>query len=116
VTQVPPIPPAPTSRWTGVGEALKRMALGAVAAAVALGLLGAAIGWASSRVTIATGIAATYYVVGSILFLLGMFPTGGFSMIRGTMSRRRPTGSRQEPVFLLGIVLIVLGIIVDLLF
>jgi hypothetical protein len=45
-----------------------------------------------------------------------MFPTGGYSMIRGTITRRRPMGSRQEPIFLLGIVLIVLGIIVDLLF
>ena len=92
------------------------MALGAGAAAIAVGLLGAVIGWASSRVTISTGVAATYYVVGSILFLLGMFPTGGFSMLRGTITRRRPTGARQEPVFLLGIVLIVLGIIVDLAF
>jgi hypothetical protein len=92
------------------------MALGAAAAAIAVGLLGAVIGWASSRVTISTGVAATYYVVGSILFLLGMFPTGGFSMLRGTITRRRPTGARQEPVFLLGIVLIVLGIIVDLAF
>jgi hypothetical protein len=96
-----------------MGEALKRMAVGAVAAAIAVGLLGAVIGWASSRVTISTGIAATYYVVGCILFLLGMFPTGGFSMVRGTITRRRPTGSRQEPVFLLGVVLIALGILVD---
>jgi hypothetical protein len=116
MTQVPPIPPAPTSRWTGLGEVLKRIVLGALAGAVAVGLLGAVIGWASSRVSISTGIAAAYYLVGSILFLLGMFPTGGFSMIRGTLTRRRPTGSRQEPIFLLGIVLIVLGIIVDIAF
>ena len=68
---------------------------------------------AQSPIPINTAIAATYYVVGSILFLLGMFPTGGFSMIRGTISRRRPTGSRQEPVFLLGVILIALGILVD---
>jgi hypothetical protein len=116
MTQVPPIPPAPTSRWTELGEVLKRIVLGALAGAVAVGLLGAVIGWASSRVSISTGIAAAYYLVGSILFLLGMFPTGGFSMIRGTLTRRRPTGSRQEPIFLLGIVLIVLGIIVDIAF
>jgi hypothetical protein len=116
MTQVPPVPPAPTSRWTGLGEVIKRVVLGALAGAVAVGLIGAVIGWASSRVTISTGIAAAYYVVGSILFLLGMFPTGGYSVIRGTITRRRPMGSRQEPIFLLGIVLIVLGIIVDLLF
>jgi hypothetical protein len=116
MTQVPPIPPAPTSRWTGLGEVIKRMVLGALAGAVAVGLIGAVIGWASGRVSISTGIAAAYYVVGSILFLLGMFPSGGFSMVRGTITRRRPTGSRQEPIFLLGIVLIVLGIIVDIAF
>ena len=97
-----------------MGDVLKRLAVGTVTAAVAIGLIGAVIGWASSRVTINTAIAATYYVVGSILFLLGLFPTGGFSMIRGTITRRRPTGSRQEPVFLLGVVLIALGILVDI--
>ena len=43
-----------------------------------------------------------------------MFPTGGYSMIRGTITRRRPIGARQEPVFLLGIVLVALGVVFDL--
>jgi hypothetical protein len=43
-----------------------------------------------------------------------MFPSGGFSMIRGTITRRRPTGARQEPIFLIGLVLIGLGVVVDL--
>jgi hypothetical protein len=34
-------------------------------------------------------------------------------MVRGTLTRRRPTGSRQEPIFLLGLVLIALGVVVD---
>jgi hypothetical protein len=59
-------------------------------------------------------MAAAYYIVGCLLFLIGMFPSGGFSMVRGTLTRRRPTGARQEPIFLLGLVLIALGILVDI--
>jgi hypothetical protein len=35
-------------------------------------------------------------------------------MIRGTITRRRPTGSRQEPIFLVGLVLVGLGVVFDL--
>jgi hypothetical protein len=52
-------------------------------------------------------------MIGCLLFLIGMFPSGGFSIVRGTLTRRRPTGARQEPIFLLGLVLIALGILVD---
>jgi hypothetical protein len=45
--------------------------------------------------------------------VIGLFPTGGYSMIRGTITRRKPTGPRQEPFFLIGIVLIALGVVVD---
>jgi hypothetical protein len=96
-----------------MGEALKRIALGIVAAAVALGLLGAIIAWAT-RHGVSGTIAAVYYIVGSVLFLVGMFPTGGYSMIRGTITRRRPMGARQEPIFLLGLVLVALGVVFDL--
>jgi len=88
-----PRPPG-VGRWVGMGEVIKRMLLATVAAAVGIG-----------------GVAA---VIGSILFLVGMFPTGGYSMIRGTITRRRPIGARQEPVFLLGLVLVGLGVVVDL--
>jgi hypothetical protein len=91
------------------------MLLGAVAAAAAVGLLGALVGWAADR-GISSTVAAAYYIVGCILFLIGMFPSGGFSMMRGTLTRRRPTGARQDPVFLLGVVLIGLGVVVDILF
>jgi hypothetical protein len=96
-----------------MGEALKRMTLGAVATAVALGLLGAIIAWATGHGVSGT-MAAVYYISGTLLFLVGMFPTGGYSMIRGTITRRRPIGARQEPVFLLGIVLVALGVLFDL--
>lgn len=98
-----------------MGEVLRRIAIATVAAALAVGLLGAIIGWATGR-GVETMVAVTYYIVGCILFLIGMFPSGGFSMMRGTLTRRRPTGARQEPVFLLGLVLIGLGVLVDTLF
>jgi hypothetical protein len=105
--------PPEVSRWVGMGDALKRMAIGTAAAAAALGLLGAIIAWATGHGLSGT-IAAVYYICGSLLFLVGMFPTGGYSMIRGTITRRRPIGARQEPIFLLGVVLIGLGVIFDL--
>jgi hypothetical protein len=48
-----------------------------------------------------------------VLFLVGMFPTGGVSLVRGAVTRRRPTGSRQDPVFVIGIILFLLGFAVD---
>jgi hypothetical protein len=105
-------PSATQSRWAGMGEVLRRIVVGSIAAAAGVGLLGAIIGWASGR-SVSSMMAAAYYIVGCILFLLGMFPSGGFSMFRGTLTRRKPTGSRQEPIFLLGIVLIGLGVLAD---
>jgi hypothetical protein len=96
-----------------MGEVIRRAAIATVAAAVAVGLLGGMVGWATGRGVWAI-MAAAYYIVGCLLFLIGMFPSGGFSVVRGTLTRRRPTGARQEPIFLLGLVLIVLGIIVDI--
>jgi hypothetical protein len=106
-----PTPPE-VGRWTGMGEALGRLAMGAAAAAVAVGVIGAVVAAATGH-GVSGGIAGAYYIVGCALFLVGMFPSGGFSMIRGTITRRRPTGARQEPVFLVGLVLIALGVVVD---
>jgi hypothetical protein len=105
--------PPEVGRWVGMGEVLKRMAIGTVAGAVALGVLGAIIAWATGHGVSGT-IAAVYYIGGSALFLVGMFPSGGYSVIRGTITRRRPMGARQEPIFLLGVVLIGLGVVFDL--
>jgi hypothetical protein len=96
-----------------MGEALGRFALACAAAAVAVGLLGAVVAWATGH-AVSSGLTAAYYIVGSALFLVGMFPTGGFSVIRGTITRRRPTGAAKEPVFLIGLVLIGLGVVADL--
>ena len=81
--------------------------------AVAVGLLAAVIALISGR-NVSSTIALAYYVVGSVLFLIGAFPTGGFSVITGKKTRRRPMGSRQEPVFLSGLVLIALGVLADI--
>jgi hypothetical protein len=105
--------PPEVGRWVGLGEALGRFALATAGAAVAIGAIGAIVAWATER-SVAGGIAGAYYIVGCALFIVGMFPTGGFSMMRGTITRRRPTGPRQEPFFLIGLVLIGLGVLVDL--
>jgi hypothetical protein len=100
------------SRWTGLGPALTRFGLACAGLAVGLGAVAAVFALATDRRVSAT-IAVAYYIVGTLLFLIGTFPTGGFSIFRGTMTRRRPTGFRGEPIFLFGLVLIVLGVIAD---
>jgi hypothetical protein len=96
-----------------MGEALGRFALQTLAVVVAVGVLGALVAWATGH-DIAGGMAGAYYLIGAGLFLIGMFPTGGFSMIRGTITRRKPTGARQEAHFLMGLVLIAVGVLFDL--
>ena len=100
------------SRWTGFGPALLRFALACVGLAVGLGLVAVVIALATDR-GISSTIAVAYYIVGCLLFLIGTFPTGGFSLMRGTMTKRKPTGFRDEPFFLFGLVLLVLGVIAD---
>jgi hypothetical protein len=95
-----------------MGEALGRFALQALAAIVAVGAIGAIVAVATGH-DVAGGMAGAYYIVGAGLFLVGMFPTGGFSMIRGTITRRKPTGARQEAHFLMGLALIVVGVLFD---
>jgi len=105
--------PVAQSRFAGFGQALKIGLLFAAAVAAGVGLLGALIAWAADRHLVAT-MALTYYFVGCILFMVGVFPTGGFSMMRGTITRRKPTGSGPKPAMLLGLLLIGLGVIADL--
>jgi hypothetical protein len=100
-------------RWEGLGDALPRAALVGAAVTVGVGLVGGVIALASGREASPT-MAAVYYIVGCILFLIGMFPSGGFSLTRGTMTRRRPIGSQLQPTLLLGPVLIAVGVALDL--
>ena len=104
--------PAPVSRWTGLGAALRRFGLACAGLALGLGVVAVVIALATDHGVAAT-IAVVYYIVGTLLFLIGTFPTGGFSLLRGTMTQRRPTGFRGEPIFLFGIVLFALGVIFD---
>jgi hypothetical protein len=111
----PPFTPAEDarpSRWTGFGPALARFALACGAVVVGLGLVALVVALATDR-SVSGTIALAYYIVGCLLFLIGTFPTGGFSVVRGTMTRRKPMGIRAEPIFLYSIVLIGLGFIVD---
>jgi hypothetical protein len=105
--------PPEVGRWTGMGEALGHFTLQTLVAAVVVGALGAIVALATGH-DIAGGMAGAYYIVGAGLFLVGMFPTGGFSMIRGTITRRKPTGARQEAHFVMGLVLIAVGVLFDL--
>jgi hypothetical protein len=82
------------------------------ALAIGLGLVGAIVAWATDR-EIAATIAVVYYLVGCVMFLIGMFPSGGFSLARGTVTRRRPLGGRLEPILVLGILLVALGVVLD---
>jgi len=100
------------SRWTGLGAALTRFGLACAGVAAGLAAVAVVIAIVTGHSVSAT-IAVAYYIVGCLLFLIGTFPTGGFSLLRGTMTQRRPTGFRGEPIFLFGIVLIGLGIIAD---
>lgn len=106
-----PTPPE-VGRWTGMGEALGRFALQTLIAIVVVGVIGALVALGTGH-EIAGGMAGAYYIVGAGLFLVGMFPSGGFSMIRGTITRRKPTGARQEAHFVMGLALIAVGVLLD---
>lgn len=101
------------SRSARLGDALRRSLLVAGALAGALGVLGAIIALAADR-DVSSTIAAVYYIVGCVLFLIGMFPSGGFSLRRGRMTERRPLGSRLEPNALAGVLLVALGVVADI--
>jgi len=68
-----------TAQASAIAERMRR-----VAAAVGIGGVAAVIGWATGH-SVSGTMAAAYYLIGSALFLVGMFPTGGYSMIRGTI-------------------------------
>jgi hypothetical protein len=87
--------------------------LGTLGSIVVVGLVGALISWARGRGA-DTSMALAYYFVGAIVFLVGSFPTGGFSLARGR-TRRRPTGGGAfaAPSMILGAVLIGVGVFID---
>jgi hypothetical protein len=92
---------------------IRRSLLASAGIALGLAALGLIIGLLADR-GIAATIAVVYYLAGCVMFLIGMFPSGGFSLTRGTMTQRRPLGSRLEPILLLGLLLVGLGVVLDL--
>ncbi len=86
----------------------------AAGAIVVTGLIGALIAWLRGK-NVDPSMALAYYFVGSIVFLVGSFPSGGFSLVRGR-SQRRPIGGGAfaAPSMLLGALLIGVGVAVDI--
>ena len=86
---------------------------GTIGSILLVGLIGAAVAWIRGR-GINSSVALAYYFVGGIVFLVGSFPSGGFSLARGR-TRRRPTGGGAfaGPSMLLGALLIGVGVLVD---
>jgi hypothetical protein len=91
------------------------LVLGGVAAAlIGVGLLGAAVAWIRGS-DISSAMAIAYYFVGGLVFLVGSFPTGGFSLMRGK-TRRRPTGggAMAAQSMILGALLLGVGVLFDI--
>jgi hypothetical protein len=104
--------PVAESRFAGLGEALKIGGLIALGVAVGVALIGILIALIGDR-NYSSTIALSYYLVGCVLFIVGMFPSGGFSMIKGTITQRKPIGAGPKPLMMLGLFLIALGVIAD---
>jgi hypothetical protein len=88
--------------------------LGGVAGAVlGVGLVGAAVAWIRGS-DVSAAMAIAYYLVGALVFLVGSFPTGGFSLLRGK-TRRKPTGAGAMAAqsMLLGVLLLGVGVLMD---
>jgi hypothetical protein len=85
----------------------------AAGAIVGVGLLGAIVAWIRGS-DVSSAMAIAYYFVGGLVFLVGSFPTGGFSLMRGR-SRRKPTGggAMAAQSMLLGALLLGLGVLLD---
>jgi hypothetical protein len=97
---------------TGAGS--PALILGGIAGAVLfVGLLGAIVAWARGS-DVSSAMAIAYYLVGGVIFLVGSFPTGGFSLLRGK-TRRRPTGggAMAAQSMLLGALLLGAGVLLD---
>jgi hypothetical protein len=90
-----------------------RIAAAALGVVVVVGLIGAVVAWVRDG-GVSSSMAAAYYFIGCIVFLIGSFPSGGFSLVRGKTTRR-PTGSGglAVPSMLLGALLVGFGVVLD---
>jgi hypothetical protein len=99
-------------RATGGGS--PALVVGALFGAVlAVGLIGAVVAWVRDG-NVSSSMAIAYYLIGGVVFLVGSFPTGGFSLLRGR-TRRRPTGggAMAAESMLMGALLLGIGVLVD---
>jgi uncharacterized membrane protein YedE/YeeE len=104
--------PSAEGRFSWLALALGRLAAIGAAVVVAVGVVAVLVAWLAHR-GVASSMALAYYFCGSLLFLVGTFPTGGFRMLRPS-TRRRPIGAGPKPLPLLGLVLIAAGALFDL--
>jgi hypothetical protein len=98
---------------TGAGT--PALILGGIAGTVLLvGLFGAIVAWVRGS-DVSSAMAIAYYFVGGVIFLVGSFPTGGFSLLRGR-TRRKPTGggAMAAQSMLLGALLLGVGVLLDI--
>jgi hypothetical protein len=86
---------------------------GAAAIVLAVGVLGAIVAWIRGS-DASSAMAIAYYFVGALVFLVGSFPTGGFSLLRGR-TQRKPTGggAMAAQAMLLGAFLLGVGVLLD---
>ena len=97
------------------GPGLRATVTAVAAFVVAVGVVAAVVALVRGR-SVSGGIAIGYYLTGAIVILIGSAPTGGFSVVRGRWTRRRPTGGGSYALqgVLLGAFLIALGALFDL--
>ena len=86
---------------------------GVVGFVLLVGLAGAIVALARGH-SVSGSMAVAYYLSGAIVFLVGSFPTGGFSLLRGK-TRRRPMGggAMAAQSMLLGVLLLGIGAVLD---
>ena len=97
------------------GHGLRTTAAAVVGLIGIVGLIGAVVALVRGR-SVSGGMALGYYLVGSVGILAGSAPRGGFSVLRGRWSQRRPTGSGSYALegIVVGVLLIAVGVLLDL--
>jgi len=90
------------------------MLVGVALAILVIGVVGALIAVVRS-VNFNSTISLAYYISGSVIFLVGAFPRGGFSVVRGRTTQRHPTGGGPYavPTMILGVALIGVGLLIE---
>ena len=98
----------------GRGRELRTTATAALALIVVVGLIGAVVALIRGH-SVSGGMALAYYLVGAVVILAGNAPRGGFSVLRGRWSQRRPIGGGGYALegIAVGLLLMGLGVLLD---